>query len=237
MSRRIAAVAIIMILIASSINAASLSGRFLAGIRAGYSMADVIASPGYREETYLYPFHGFSVSIPLEYYFTDMIGIGTGAELVQKGYTYYHTYNGGFIADAGKGRLYLSFPLKAIISIGRDDLFVTFGAGGFLSFMLQKTERGRIMTTAYSQSGDNLVEAYSESSGAGEHDRIFDAGLLADITLSCSPADHLLLTASAAASFSLLSDEIRYQRKQTMRYNAALTITLGVMYMTGGASE
>ncbi len=237
MSRRLAAAVIIMLLFATSISAASLSGRFLAGARAGYSMSDAIASSGYREETYLYPFHGFSVSIPLEYYFTDTVGIGTGIELIQKGYTYYHTYNGGFIADAGKGRLYLSFPLKAVMSIGRDDLFVTFGAGGFISFMLQKTERGRIMTSAYSQSGENLVETYSESGGAGEHDRIFDAGLLADITLSYSPDDHLLLTASAAASFSLLPDEIRYQRKQTMRYNAALTITLGIMYMTGGAAE
>lgn len=237
MSRRIAAAAFIMLIAIASTSAASLSGRFLAGARAGYSMADAIASPGYREETYLYPFHGFSVSLPLEYYFTDRVGIGTCIELVQKGYTYYHTYDGGFIADAGKGKLYLSFPVKALISIGRDDLFVTFGAGGFLAFMLQKTERGRIMTSAYSQSGENLVEAYNESGGAGERDRIFDAGLLADITLSYSPSDHLLLTASAAASFSLIPDEHRYQKKQTMRYNAALTITLGVMYMTGGESE
>ncbi len=204
------------------------------GFNAGYVLNGVKASSGYREETSYDVFHGYGVSIPIQYYFTDDLGLETGLRLTERSYRYVHSFDGETILDIHEHNAYLEIPIMMIKSWNVNRFSFSFGLGGYLGLLVYKTEGGSFLTLSFNQDLDFITERYYTWKDIDTSDNLFEAGLSVKLSSTFEIVEDIDIFFETRGDFSFTPIEREYQENQSFRYNLSAVFSLGVLYSFGG---
>jgi hypothetical protein len=201
------------------------------GIIGGYTNNGLYAGGDNRAFSQYERGHGFEISIPGRYRFTNWFALQAELQYIQKNYTLSRDGNyEGIYMDVTNS--FIDIPVMANFSVGNSKVRGFLNAGAFCGFWVNSHRQGR----AFESTHDNWDPAktyyydYDETVGfESERDNRFDAGLLLGIGVQYDwkPVTFFV---EGRFNYGLTDLQKDYMYKQLPRINDSVVITLGVLF-------
>jgi hypothetical protein len=214
--------------------------RWFIGVEGGWTYNMIYSSTGYRPFSEYQGGHGFDVGIPIRFVIFDWLAVQSGAQFIQKNYSYiridddkvYRTWTNSF----------LEFPILGQVSIGLGNktlqkqlrLFASLGVelGVWLNQHL-KGSQPTFNIPGYGDTGrsdDNYYQGYEEDVPWNDKkDNRFDVALLAGAGAQYS-LEPCTFFVEGRFYYGLTDLEKQYQRNQTPHFNDTIVVSAGVLF-------
>jgi len=125
---------------------------------------------------------------------------------------------------------YLSFPVTAVLSIGRTFRVVGF-FGGYLGYWLSSHRQGQSLSVSYLISSDEETTFFDEDYAFNtERDNRFDAGLVFGFGARCALFKKVDLSAEMRWYYGLTDIHKKYMNNLNPRYNTTRVLQFGIAY-------
>ncbi len=216
------------------------ANHWYVGASADYVYNIIETNTGYRENTYYDNGHGFAISLPVAYQFTDWLGLESGLRYVQKNYTWRHSLYMQTAAAYTDIEQYqnhfIEIPMTVNFIFGNELVQSMFSVGGYVGLWGASRRNGRMRNGEILENGvtNPTFDAFDEMVQFNPtRDNRFEAGLLARTGLLFI-IDPVVLYLRGSFSLGLTDLSNSYQKDQVSRYNNTLSVEAGILVKLGG---
>lgn len=195
------------------------------GLSAGVTNNSLETSSLYRSFEEYNSQQGFTIAIPLQYYFTDWFALGADVSYIQKNYLWKRNdIFSGIYQQTRNG--YFQVPLMTHFSFGNQQVKGFVNAGGYLGYWASSRIKGQALNIFDFETLYAYQESYDFNS---KRDNRWEAGLLAGIGLEYAINTTYSLFVEARYFYGLTDLQKNYMVQQIPRYNSTVAIQVGCL--------
>lgn len=151
------------------------ASSFSVGLEASYDYT-FISTKTVFADTVESGFHGFDVTVPVEYRIFDWLSVDSGVRYVMKNTRYVNSYGNETRRDFLKLRSFIEFPLTVRLSLNIGRAGVFSGGGAYAGYWIGMIDSGTEHSSMNTDSKSKVTGVIDISSGYNR----FDAGLIAE---------------------------------------------------------
>jgi hypothetical protein len=220
---------------AGGVNADAAGGlpHWYLGITAGYTNNGLYVGGDNRAFSQYERGHGFEISIPGRYQFTNWFALQAELQFIQKNYSWVRDKNfDGIYMDVTNS--FIDFPVMAHFSFGGSRLRGFLNTGAFLGVWVNSHHRGKtIEGTSNVWDLDNTATYYDDYDEnvefVDQRDSRFDAGLLLGLGIQYEWKP-VTIFVEGRYNYGLTDLQKKYMYEQLPRINDTFTITIGAIF-------